>query len=290
MAEPTALPRRRAGTLERPAGVRIAWQASGDGPPIVFAHGLGGNHLSWWRQVAAFAPRHTCVSFAARGFAPSSPLDGGPDPRDFADDLAALIDALALERPVLVAQSMGGWGAVELALRSPGRLGGLVLASTTGTVDPERIDGPERARLAAWQAEADARLAHWVRIGVHPACGERMAREQPALHGLYCGLDALAGGLDKEALRRRLLAMRTRAPHELAALDCPLLMISGDEDAVIPPFAADAIARAVPGSRVVHVPDAGHSVYFERALAFDAALAAFVAGLPGRPSPSRAAR
>lgn len=281
MTDPVLPPRRRTGTLERPGGVRIAWEAVGDGPPIVFAHGLGGNHLSWWQQVATFAPARTCVTFAARGFTPSSPIDGGPDPRDFADDLAALLDTLALERPVLVAQSMGGWGAVEFALRAPGRLRALVLASTTGTVDPARIDGDERVRLAVWQADAAARIARWARVGVHPACGERMAHEQPALHHLYCGLDALAAGLAKEALRQRLFAMRVRAPHELAAIGCPLLMIVGDEDAVIPPFAADAIARAVPGARVVHVPDAGHSVYFERAAVFDAAVAAFLAEVGG---------
>jgi len=80
---------------------------------------------------------------------------------------------------------------------------------------------------------------------------------------------------------------RRAGSHELAALECPLLMIRGDEDAVIPPFAADAIARGVPGSRVVHVADAGHSVYFERAPAFDAALSAFVAELPGSASRPR---
>jgi pimeloyl-ACP methyl ester carboxylesterase len=266
--------------LERPGGVRLHWELTGEGPPIVFAHGLGGNHLSWWQQVPAFAPRHACVAFAARGFAPSSPIAGGPDPRDFADDLAALLDALGLERPVLVAQSMGGWGAVELALRAPGRLRGLVLAATTGTIDPYRLEGEARARLDAWTREAQATMQAWARAGIHPAVGARMAAEQPAAAHLYRAIDAMAGDLDKHALRERLMAARTRAPAELAAIGCPTVFVVGDEDVVIPPFAADAIAQGVPGARVVHVPDAGHSAYFERPAAFEAALRAFVDALP----------
>jgi 3-oxoadipate enol-lactonase len=284
MRAAAALPPRRTGSLERPGGVRIHWeltgQLAGPRPPLVFAHGLGGGAASWWQQVAAFAPRHACVAFSHRGFAPSSPVAGGPDPREFAGDLAALVDALGLLRPVVVAQSMGGWGAVEFALAQPGRLRGLVLAATTGTIDPARIDGPERARLDAWARDAQAALVDWQARGVHPACGERMAREQPALHALYASIDATSAQLDKLALRERLMTLRVRAPAELAAAACPLLFVSGDEDVVIPPFAADAIARVVPGAQVVHVPDAGHSVYFERAAAFDAALARFIATLP----------
>ena len=57
---------------------------SGSGPALIFAHGLGGNHLSWWQQVAHFAPRYTCVTFAHRGFAPSDAVAGGVDPADYA--------------------------------------------------------------------------------------------------------------------------------------------------------------------------------------------------------------
>jgi pimeloyl-ACP methyl ester carboxylesterase len=285
MAAPTptaipVLPPHRTGMLARPGGVRLHWELTGEGPPIVFAHGLGGNHLSWWRQVATFAPRHACVAFAARGFAPSSPVDGGPDPRDFADDLAALIDALGLARPVLVAQSMGGWGAVELALRAPGRLRGLVLAATTGTIDPAGPGGVPRPRLDAWARDAQATLQAWAHACIHPAVGARMAAEQPAAAHLYRAIDAMAVGLDKHALRGRLMAARTRAPTELAAVGCPVLFVVGDEDPVIPPFAADAIAPHVPGARVVHLPDAGHSAYFERPEAFEAAVRGFVDALP----------
>ena len=151
-----ALPARRIGSLQRP-GCRLHYEVTGEGPAIVFAHGLGGNQLSWWQQVAHFAPRYTCVAFAHRGFAPSSALPAGPDPADYADDLAALIDHLGLAEVRVVAQSMGGWSAVEYALRRTGKLKALVLAATTGTIDPARIREPERSRLKDWAIAGRAR-------------------------------------------------------------------------------------------------------------------------------------
>src|SRR5262249_59754349 len=89
------LPARRIGRLQRGAH-RIHYEVTGAGPAIVFAHGLGGNQLSWWQQIAHFAPRYTCVTFAHRGLAPSSSIPGGPDPADYARDLAASLEHLRL--------------------------------------------------------------------------------------------------------------------------------------------------------------------------------------------------
>jgi pimeloyl-ACP methyl ester carboxylesterase len=89
----------------RRAGAELYYEVTGEGPAVVFAHGLGGNHLSWWQQVAHFAPIRTCVVFAHRGFPPSSPVPGASAPDAYADDLAALIQEwISKTRPVI--QSM----------------------------------------------------------------------------------------------------------------------------------------------------------------------------------------
>ncbi len=106
------------GYLDRP-DCRLYYEVEGAGPMLVFAHGLGGNHLSWWQQVPHFRDRYTCVTFAHRGFAPSSAPPGGPDPADYAGDLAALVDHLGASDIRIVAQSMGGWTALEYALAHP---------------------------------------------------------------------------------------------------------------------------------------------------------------------------
>jgi 3-oxoadipate enol-lactonase len=269
---------RRTGTLARP-DCSIHYEVVGKGPAMVFAHGLGGNLMSWFQQVAHFAPRFTCVAFSHRGFGRSTSPTPVPDPAQFAGDLGALIDHLDLKDIRLVAQSMGGWTAVEYALSNPGRLRAVVLACTTGTVDPYQIEEPELSRLPKWIEKEFSKSPALFAKGVHPAAGERMAKEQPAKHLLYWQIDEQNGALDRATLGARLMTMRQRAPQDLARIGCPIRFISGNEDVVIPPFAADAIARVVPNASVAHVPEAGHSVYFERPEAFNQVLDDFFAGL-----------
>jgi len=257
------------GTLDRP-GCGLYYEVTGNGPAIVFAHGLGGNHLSWWQQVPHFSGRHTCVTFAHRGFAPSCEISGGPDPSDYAGDLAALINHLSLGPVFLVAQSMGGWACLEYALANPERVRALVLASTAGAIARRATLLRDPPALDAWITRAAAARTEMQHNGVHPAAGPRMAREQPALHFLYRAIDAIAGAkLDKEGLRARMIALQTRSPDDLARLAMPTLFITGEEDVVFPPLLAPALAALMPNARVEGVAAAGHSVYFERAEVFN---------------------
>jgi 3-oxoadipate enol-lactonase len=278
----TAPGRRSTGRLSL-AGAQIHYEVSGQGPAIVFAHGLGGNHMSWWQQVGHFRDAYTCVTFAHRGFTPSSVEEPHPDPRRYADDLAAVIDHLKLEKVILVGQSMGGWTAVEYCLRHSQRVRGLVLSATIGSVDPDRIAGLEPAQLAAWLRTSEKSVAQCREQGVHPAAGMRMAREQPALHLLYQHFDEQVRDLDKDVLRSRLRAMRIRTPADIAAASVPLLLISPSEDIVIPPPALRALAREVPGARFAEFAQAGHSPYFEKAEAFNQCLREFFRALDRNP-------
>jgi 3-oxoadipate enol-lactonase len=249
--------------LERP-DARIYYEVEGSGPPLVFAHGLGGNHLSWWQQVPHFRQRYTTVVFSHRAFAPSTEGPGGPGPRAFVDDLAALVDHLKLGEVRLVAQSMGGWTCLGYALREPARVRALVMASTVGTATSPEID---RA-LAEGRAASPA--AAWLAQGINPALGARAATEQPALHYLYGAMARLRTGLDAEAFRAVMLAMRTTPAADLARLTMPILCLTGDEDAMMAPAAVAALARLLPDARLVRVPAAGHSIYFERPAEFNA--------------------
>ena len=254
--------------LDRP-GADVYYDVRGSGPAIVFAHGLGGNHVSWWQQVPFFAEGFTCVTFAHRGFNPSRMSEEAtPDEQvaAFAGDLAALIDELELDDVRLVAQSMGGWTCLEYALASPDRVRALVMCDTTGTLRPPvepAVEGGQRLRAA----------------GVHPAAGERMAREQPALHHLYRCIDSLSVELDKEALRAALGRARTRTAADLVGLDVPVLGIAGAEDVVIAPEAVLYMTSVLPQARYEEVPEAGHSVYFERAGVFNGLVGDFLASL-----------
>ena len=256
---------RRTGRLRR-GDAEIYYEVLGAGPPIVFAHGLGGNQLSWWQQLAHFAGTHTCVAFAHRGFPPSSAVPGNRAPDVYADDLAALIDELRVENVALVGQSMGGWTCLEYALREPKKVRALVMASTSGTIDYNQLGD---SSIAEWSRRAPGALAELQKLGVHPAAGGRMAREQPALAQLYWQIAEMSAASFREDVRKRILELRNRPPSLLAQLPMPVLFITGDEDWVFPSAAGPALAALAPKGRAVRVPAAGHSVYFERAAQFN---------------------
>ena len=268
-AQTTTSAATKRGFLERP-GCRIYYEVTGSGPAIIFAHGLGSNHLTWWQQIPHFSGRYTCVTFAHRGYPPGSEIPGGPDPRDFAGDLAALIDHLQLPDVRLVAQSMGGWTSVEYILSHPHKVRALVLASTCGTIHRPSVPLADPQRLPEWTRKAAAARADMQRRGISPPAGERMAREQPALHFLYQALFASASAaFDREELRKRNAAMATRPPDALRGFSMPTLFVTGDEDTTYPPFLSDALAPLMPNAKVEQVRETGHSVYFQRASVFN---------------------
>jgi pimeloyl-ACP methyl ester carboxylesterase len=261
-------PPRRTGFIERP-DCRIAYEATGEGPAIVFAHGLGGNLRSWWQQVAHFAPRYTCVAFSHRGFFPSTAPEGGPDPKEYAHDLAALVDGLGLDAVRIVCQSMGGNTGMEYALLRPGQVKALVLGGTTGTLDMRQVPGGLPATDTTAAARADLLARH-----INPAAGARMAEEQPALHHLYNHIYGLTSGFDREVLRAKTRALRTRSAADPALAKCPILFVPNEED-VVWPYSGRALAAAIPGARAVTLRRAGHSGHFERAREFNAIVDAF---------------
>ncbi len=248
---------KRSGHLKRP-DCSIYYEVMGEGPAIIFAHGLGGNHLSWWQQLAHFSARHTCVSFAHRGFVPSSAVPGATAPDAYADDLAALIDELKLRDARLVAQSMGGWTCLEYAL------------------DPGSVPGFGKAEFDAWTKRSGELNAAMEARGVLSAGGERLSREQPALAVLYRQINQLNADDFRTAVRIRIRDMRNQPASRLAKLPMPVLFLNGEEDTVFPSPAGPGLAQSAPRGRHVSVPKAGHSVYFERATEFNRIVEEFI--------------
>ena len=86
----------------------LYYEVHGEGPSVVFAHGLGGNHASWFQQVPFFARSYQVVTFDHRGFGNSRDVAGGADRPRFVEDLKDLLDHLDITKAALVGQSMGG--------------------------------------------------------------------------------------------------------------------------------------------------------------------------------------
>jgi pimeloyl-ACP methyl ester carboxylesterase len=267
---------RTVGKLGRPFG-NLHYEVTGSGPALLFAHGLGGNQLSWWQQVAHFSPHYTCVAFAHRGFAPSDAIAGGPDPADYAGDLAALVDRLGFNDVRLVGQSMGGWTMLEYAIANPRRVKALVLSSTSGTLDRRGCDPSGGRDYDAWLVRAEVAIKEGLAKGIHPAMGALAAARFPALHLLYRNIDEMAGALEKEKLRAGLRRTATRTLGDLKEFRVPTLLIAGGEDVVFPPFLSAAIAAKLPNAKAEMIADSGHSPYFEQADRFNGLVEQFLA-------------
>ena len=83
-------------------GFSLYYEVEGDGEPLVFAHGVGGNHAHWFNQIAYFSRHYQTIVFDHRGFG-NSRDPGGPGRSRFVDDLKALLDHLGIDRATLVA-------------------------------------------------------------------------------------------------------------------------------------------------------------------------------------------
>ena len=269
---------RRTGFLKRP-GAEVFYEVSGAGPALIFAHGAGGNYLSWWQQVPHFSPRFTCVTFSHRTFAPSAEVPDGTGPAAFVSDLGGLIDHLDLADVVLIAQSMGGRTCLPYALENQHRVRGLVMASTLGGVDYSTIQHPEVGRAESWSRDAQRNLAELNKQGVHPGAGARMAREQPALAYLYRQIDDMTDAKRKQRRAQMQLNVPPPSLEVVKRLSVRTLFLTGEEDFTVFPGASVALASVMPKASVESVPRAGHSVYFERAEAFSRLIDTFLGSL-----------
>jgi pimeloyl-ACP methyl ester carboxylesterase len=249
--------------------------AVAEAPAVVFAHGSAGNTLSWWQQVPHFAARHRVVVFDHRGFGRSRCAPDALDPRHFADDLTAVLDAAGVARAAVVCQSMGGWTGLAFALSHPDRTAALVLAGTPG--------GVATPRVADDAAGVPRRSAERGLLGMALAPGFP-ARDPRRAH-LYAQIASLNPPTTLPAVLPRLAAARVD-PARLEGYRVPTLLVAGTEDAFFSVEALREVADAIPGARIEVLAGAGHSAYFEQADAFNRLVESFLREIAACPSSS----
>ena len=242
--------------------IEIHYEEEGRGPAVVLCHGVGGNHMSWWQQVPEFAKRFRCITYDQRGFADSHNPPEAPGAEAFADDLAGLLDHLGIDEVFLVGQSMGGRTVLNFARRFPERVKAMVLADTVANIRTDELD---RMRREVREGLPEDRLA--------VALGKRVWEERPQLGFLF----KLIRGRNPERPPKFLWKDTADGarPEELARLATPALFIVGEDDAIAPPPLVESACRLFPNARLLRVPEAGHSVYFERPDVFNRAVLEF---------------
>src|SRR6476660_10364255 len=83
---------------------KMFYEVHGDGPAVIFAHGSGGTHMSWWQQVPVLSKQYRCVTIDHRGFGYSKDGAAGPGRKNFVTDLEGLLDRLKVDKVSLVGQ------------------------------------------------------------------------------------------------------------------------------------------------------------------------------------------
>jgi pimeloyl-ACP methyl ester carboxylesterase len=268
---------------EQKSAAGITYRESGakDAPALVLLHGIGSTSAGWRLQYGPLGEHFRVIAWDAPGYGGSQPLPGeAPGAEDYARALARLLDALGIDRAIIATNSWGTPTGVVFARLHPQRVRALVLG------------GPAAGWGSAPKAERDRRAA--ARIERVAALGVRKMREDDAADLVAPGTRAQvlewikgAEGLNANgyAQAARMLA-QVDVPREIAAVACPVRIVSGELDRRTPPESnAKRIAAAAPDARLQTVPNCGHLPHLEHPDVFNAAVLEMLRGWENK-SPS----
>lgn len=264
--------RARIGTVE------LAWYVRGEGPPVLFIMGLGGRAADWNAEgfLAPLAERFRCISFDNRGTGASDKPTGEYSLEGMADEAVGVLAAAGHARAHVVGISMGGMIAQLVALRHPERVERLVLAATHAggpTVTP-----PTPAAMQALIPDRSLPRAEVLRRGYHAIVAPGFAERHPEVLDALLAI-ALAAPTPEVAFARQLAAiLASDRLARLGAIAAPTLVVHGTADPLVPPSNGERVAAAIPGARLVALPDCGHLPMWECPARFAAVVGDFLAG------------
>lgn len=261
-------------------GRRLSYAESGSGQPLVLLHAFPLSHQMWRPQLDAPPPGWRLIAPDLRGFGSSDrvaplaqrPAAGAQSVHDHAQDVAALIDELGLERPVVAGLSMGGYVAFALLRMATVPLGGLVLADTRAEPDTDEARGNRRRMQDLVLEKGVAAVADQM---LPKLLGSTTMRERPSLSD---DVRELIEGNSPEAIHDALEALSTRPDSTplLEAIRCPTLIVAGGEDVLTPVALHEAMHARITGSRLEVIAEAGHLSNLECPAAFSRVLRDFL--------------
>lgn len=263
----------RGGTAVADDGVRLYYEETGVGVPVIFVHEFAGDSRSWEAQVRSLSRWFRCITFNARGYPPSDvPDDEGHYSQARArDDIRDVLTHLRIERAHVIGLSMGGFATLHFGLTYPARTKSLMIASCGYGADPERqaeFRDEMEATAARIETESMANFAKTYALG--PA-RVQLQNKDPR------GWSEFAAQLAEHSTRGSALTMRgvqKRRPSlwslwdTMRTLDVPTLIVAGDEDE---PCLAPALMmkRAIATAGLAVIPKSGHALNLEEPEAFN---------------------
>jgi 3-oxoadipate enol-lactonase len=258
--------------------LNVAVTDVGTGPPVVLLHGLGCGSRMWFHQIRSLRHRFRVVAYDQRGHgatdAPAAATDYSAG--HLARDLVGVLDALAIERAVIVGFSLGGGPALALAASKPERISRLVLADVgAGADDAVKIAAMTRrwVTLIA-KRETDELVCDMLRSELFKIYARRSTRRREHMAALIRATprDGLRFTLSEVLAKRKSLFRLTGA---LKSVRAPTLVLLGEYDYVCSK-ASRLMAQLIPGTTLKIIPDSGHMSPIEQPAAFTAALMEFL--------------
>jgi len=246
-------------------GMRIHYVEQGSGPDVVFVHGNIGS--SRWFERVMDVQGYRTVALDMPNFGRSSALPGEPDIDRYADSVAAFIGVLGIERPVVVAHSLGGAVAISLAVRNPKLLQGLVLVDSAA---PSGLQTPEDRYPMIESMRTNRDVLSAALSAVVPTLKDKDFFETLVDDAALMAPPAWIGNA------RALSRFDYRGRCE--AFKAPVLVVWGRKDVIVTEAMVRETARAFPQAGLVILDDVGHSVVAEDPEGFVRLLTRFFSG------------
>jgi pimeloyl-ACP methyl ester carboxylesterase len=239
-------------------GLHVAFRRAGAGPPLFLLHGAFGDSREWHPQLDELADEFTVIAWDAPGCGASSDPPETWRLPDYADCLAATIDALGLERPHVLGLSFGGALALQLFDRHPGLPASLVLASAyagwAGSLPAEVVEERVQRGLRDSEREPEPVAREFATTLFDENTPAELREEVVAIMTEFhpVGVRVMARSLGEADLR-----------HVLPRVDVPTLLLYADADQRAPLPVAKALQAGLPGVRLVVIPGVGHLTNLE---------------------------
>jgi len=245
-------------------GLQMAYEIDGIGEPLLLIGGFTMVKESWELQVAPLAKHFRVVSFDNRGVGettvPSEPFTIA----EMAADTVGLMDGLGIDSAHIFGVSMGGLIAQVLALDHPDRVKKVVLGCTTHggrhAVQPQK----EVMQLLGKAADPSIPVEESVRMRLPTVLSERFIREEPERLEEFVRSSVQYYPTPEGAAGQMGALSVFNVKKRLGEIRCPVLVITGAEDRMMPPENSRLLAEGIEGAELYMVDDAGHSFFFEK--------------------------
>jgi pimeloyl-ACP methyl ester carboxylesterase len=240
-------------------GLEVYYEDYGEGEPLMLIHGGTATSQSWASHLPAFTEHFEVFTPDSRGHGRTDNPTGELGYRVMADDLASLIDALGLQRPLVLGYSDGGQIALELGLRYPGLARALVLGGTQFRFSEAYLEAVRSLLGITEGEELDT---------------EKLEREQPEWVAYLCEAHGHVYGPEYWKMYvKQIAALWLRplryTPEDISAVTDPVLLLVGDRDGVCTEESVE-LFRVLPNAELAVAPASDHGFIEAKAGLFDA--------------------